>query len=131
MARIGTLALALFLAGCTGPREPVAATDRGEPAADRPPQDPKSTLARPDPALMHYDPASRTLTLYDLPDRDAQWMVATPENPLGEPVGAIHAFPDEVDVDRTAVFYTTTGGRPSPRVTLREVLTGERQAKVN
>ena len=39
-----------------------------------------------------------------------------------ELVNAVHQFMDEVDLAKVAVFYMTGTGQPSPRVTLREVL---------
>lgn len=120
----------LVTTGCDGSsRQPAAAAkaDADKAAkddADRPrlPADPTTKLPRPDPALIGYDPDTRTLVLYALPDPSAKWMLHVPDQPKGVPVTAVHQFMEEIDPDRVAVFYTTAAGLPSPRVTLREVL---------
>lgn len=129
--RAASILAAAGLAGCDAtPREPADPPVRADAGpASRPPQDPKSTVAKPDPVLIDYDLETRTLTLYDLPDRGGRWMLATPADAKGGPVNAVHRFIDEVDVDAVAVFYTTAAGHPSPRVRLREVLLARQQVK--
>jgi len=120
----------VFAAGCDGSaRRPAAGQAQAEAdkaatadsARARGPADPTAKVPKPDPALMGYDPDTRTLVLYHLPD-EGRWMLHLPDQPKGVPVNDVHRFMDEVDVDRVAVFYTTAAGQPSPRVTLREVL---------
>lgn len=130
--RAGRLARWAVLCGVCGfgcqpmPREPTVATAKS--ADERLPQDPKSTLPRPDAVLIRYDSDSRTLTLYDLPNRDATWMLATNRNLKGEPVPMIYWFGDEVDPSTIAVFYTTSTGQQSPRITLEEIRLAQHEA---
>ena len=93
-------------------------------AADRLrlPTDPTAKVPRPDADLIGYDPDTRTLVLYSLPDAASKWMLHLPDQVRGVPVNVVHQFMEEVDADKVAVFYTTAAGQPSPRVTLREVL---------
>ena len=130
-ASVAAAAGLTLAAGCDGSsRQPTAGRAKDEAdkaaAADvaraRPPADPTAKVPRPDPAMIGYDPDSRTLVLYPLPDAAARWMLHLPDQPKGIPVNTIHRFMDEVDVNVVAVFYTTPTGQPSPRVTLREVL---------
>ena len=109
-----------------------AEADRaGKADADRPRllTDPAAKVPRPDAARIGYDPDTRTLVLYALPDAAAKWMLHLPDQPLGVPVNTVHQFMGEVDTDRVAVSYTTAAGQPSPRVTLRDVITA-REARV-
>jgi hypothetical protein len=116
----------LFAIGCADStrRQPAVEVQVEAEGDDRPrlPTDPTAKLPKPDAARIHYDPNTRTLVLYDLPDAAAKWMLHVPEQSKGVPVNSIHQFMDEIDPDRVAVFYTTADGQPSPRVTLREVL---------
>ena len=126
VAALAAAAGLVLLPGCDdSSRQPAAAkADAGKADADRsrPAATPTSNVPKPDPARIAYDPASRTLTLYDLPDAAAKWMLHVPDQPKGVPVNAVHRFMDEIDPDRVAVFYTTPAGQASPRVSLREVL---------
>lgn len=114
-----------FATGCAdSTRQPAVVVQAEADDVDRPrlPTDPTAKLPKPDAARIDYDPNTRTLVLYDLPDAAAKWMLHVPEQSKGVPVNSIHQFMDEIDPDRVAVFYTTADGQPSPRVTLREVL---------
>src|SRR5437016_3795545 len=97
--------------GCDGSSRQPAAEAKADKAAaadaDRPrlPADPTAKVPKPDPALIGYDPATRTLVLYPLPDAAAKWMLHLPDQPKGVPVNTVHQFMDEVDPDRVAVFY--------------------------
>src|SRR5690242_2712357 len=79
---------------------------------------------KPDLTRLGFDPSSRTLTLYELPDRSARWMLVSPAAPAGVPVDREYKFPPEVDLDldQTTVFYTVPNRRPSPTVSLREII---------
>jgi hypothetical protein len=116
---IGSLGLAVALVamigvGCDrGPRDDVR-------AARLPGTSSKSTLPRPDAHRIRFDAASRTLSLYDLADDQARWMLAGPRTSQGEPVSSGHVFTSDVDLDRVSVFYTIRG-LASPALTLREV----------
>jgi hypothetical protein len=79
---------------------------------------------KPDLTRLGFDPSTRTLTLYELPDRSARWMLASPDAPTGVPVDREYNFPPEVDLDldRVSVFYTVPNRRPSPTVSLREIV---------
>lgn len=119
------LALAVLgaLAGCDGSRQTTEPSSSGTHSRARPPQDPNTKVPRPDAALIEYDVDTQTLVLYSLEDAGSRWMLYLPDQPKGVPVNAVHQFMDEVDLAKVAVFYITGTGQPSPRVTLREVLT--------
>ena len=116
-APYGLLAVcAAVLVGCdNGPRDSVALSKAPATAA-------KTTLPKPDAYRISYDAGSRTLSLYDLPDDQARWMITSPRNAKGEPVSNGHTFTSDIDLDSVSVFYTTHG-LASPTITLREVLT--------
>jgi hypothetical protein len=109
------------LAGCDAARPvvPTPATP-GDPAAPAP-QPGRPAAEKPDLARLGFDPPTRTLRLYDLPDRGGRWLLATPDRPDGTPVSGTVRLPADLDVDAASVFYTVPDRRPSPRVTLREV----------
>ena len=95
----------------------------------RPPSDslhppaPRTQPVKPDLTRMTYDPANRTLTLYELPDRSAKWVVSLPMERKEVPVDAQYQFPPGVDFDpdQVTVFFTVPNRLPSPAVTLREI----------
>jgi hypothetical protein len=62
--------------------------------------------------------------VYDLPDRQARWMLTLPTAPMGVPVDREYQFPPgmELDLDEVSVFYTVPNSRPSQAVSLREIL---------
>ena len=130
---IGGALLVVGTACESRPRDPVAVASKRDPNAPLPglPQDPKSTVPRPDPAMIDFNVETNTLTLYDLPDRDASWMLVTGWNAKGEPIGMTHWFMDEVDEEATFLFYTTKTGTDSPRITLRDVRNARRDDLVN
>jgi hypothetical protein len=97
-----------------------ATADAGHPRVTT---DPTARVPKPDAALIGYDPDTRTLVLYPLPDAAAKWVLHLPDHPRGVPVNTVHKFMEEIDPDRVAVSYTTSTGQSSPRVTLREVIT--------
>ncbi|CAN5531689.1 hypothetical protein BH11PLA2_BH11PLA2_39170 [soil metagenome] len=118
--RFGLLAVlsTVMLTGCdSAPRDTAQVTGHPATAAATP------TLARPDAYRIGYDPATRILSLYELPDDQVRWMISSQRNLKGEPVNNGYTFASEVDLDNVAVFYTTARGQSSPRITLREVLT--------
>ena len=86
---------------------------------------------KPDLTRLGFDPSTRTLTLYDLPEQSSRWMLASPAAPGGVPVDREYQFPPDVDLDldRVAIFYTVPNSRPSPTVSLREIIDA-REARV-
>jgi hypothetical protein len=131
MRVVATFAAAGFAlsTGCgDSSRQPAAEAkaDAAQAVADadrlRMPTDPTAKVPRPDADLIAYDPDTRTLVLYPLPDAASKWMLHLPDQPRGVPVNAVHQFMEEVDADKVAVFYTTAAGQSSPRVTLRDIL---------
>lgn len=142
------LSLAAATAGCDAARPPDTVS-RGEPdfrppstaparpdpaGPDRPDRTRDGTDARPvaiqtrqppkpDLARLRFDPATRTLELYELPGTDARWMLLSPAAARGVPVDQKYQFPagTDLDLERVAVFYVANG-RPSPAVTLQEIL---------
>jgi hypothetical protein len=86
---------------------------------------------KPDLTRLGFDPSSRTLTLYELPEESSRWMLASPAAPGGVPVDREYKFPPDLDLDldRVHVFYTVPNSRPSPSVSLREIIDA-REARV-
>ena len=86
---------------------------------------------KPDLTRLGFDPSTRTLTLYELPEQSGRWMLTSPAAPVGVPVDREYKFPPEanLDLDRVAVFYTVPNRRPSPTVSLREIIDA-REARV-
>jgi len=89
---------------------------------------PPATLAqapKPDLGRLTYDPGQRKLTLYDLPTPSARWMIVVPPSPAAVPVvDSEYEFPARMNFDpnQVTVFYTVPNRRPSPSVTLREIV---------
>ncbi len=126
-------AVASWAVGCdTSRRQPAddspSATASTEAAHPSPEHLAPVTLAqapKPDLGRLTYDPAHRKLTLYDLPDRTARWMIVVPPSTSAVPVvDSEYEFPPMVslDPDQVTVFYTVPNRRPSPSVTLREIV---------
>jgi hypothetical protein len=128
-----SLLAAAALGGCEPARTPDT-HGRGEPRTEAPPSTGTSRLdplaisnprrtPKPDLTRLRFDPSTRTLELYELAGKDSRWMLSTPSDPRGVPVDRVHQFPSMMDLDleRVAVFYVI-GGRPSPAVTLQEIL---------
>lgn len=131
LALAGSL-FAVALAGCDAPpADPVPALPATQtPGADAP-RSPESApppatpqAARPDVTRLAYHADKRTLTLYPLAERSGRWMLAVPGRPRGVPVDGEYEFPPSMDfdLDQVRVFYTVADRRPSPAVTLREIL---------
>jgi hypothetical protein len=79
-------------------------------------------LPPPEAEKIEYNPDTRTLTFYDLPD--ARWVVYHPGDRLPVPAGPEHRLPRGVDPDKTVVYYTREGGHRSESVTLRQIQDG-------
>ncbi|MGL4421789.1 MAG: hypothetical protein ACRCZF_14065 [Gemmataceae bacterium] len=82
----------------------------------------QNKVPRPELSLIEYDTESRTLILYDLNEENARWMLVMPGQSMGIPVNAIHQFQDDVEPDLIQIFFTTSAGLASPRVSLGEIL---------
>ncbi len=139
MTRLVPLAVAALAVGWAGigcDARPQEATPEVHPPAEpasvppRPGPDPLHTPAprpqatRPDLGKINYDAGTRTLSVYELPDRSARWMLATPNAPMGLPIDRDYQFPMgmELDLDSVSLFYTVPNSRPSLPVSLREIL---------
>ena len=122
---------ALALVGCdASPRGSTADTRGPDVLAVRAqPESPalpptQQESAKPDVARLGYDAARRTLRVYELPERSARWMLTLPGSPMGVPVDGEYEFPANVecDLDQVVLFYTLPNRRPSPGVSLREIV---------
>jgi len=122
---------ALALVGCDASPRGSTADTRGQeaPPLRALPESPdvsptRQESARPDVARLGYDAARRTLTVYELPERSARWMLTLPGAPMGVPVDGEYEFPATVDcdLDQVVLFYTLPNHRPSPGVSLREIV---------
>jgi hypothetical protein len=118
------LALAV-LSGC-GTNEPRPADEPAPPTVppaeltqrDRPDKG-TAKLAPPATDQIEYDKTERTLRFYELPG-SARWMVQVPGAPAS-PAAGTHRLPPGVDPDQTIVYYSTPGGQPSSKVSLRQI----------
>ena len=126
---LGTLTLTLV--GCeASPRGAPAAGHAPEPLAIRtPPDSPAAPVtqresAKPDVTRLTYDAARRTLRVYELAEPSARWLLTLPGAPMGVPVDGEYEFPATVDcdLDQVVLFYTVPNHRPSPGVSLREIV---------
>jgi len=136
MARtLPLIALAAWLGGTGCDARPKESTAEVRPtvetaAAPRPGADPlnipvpRAQPTKPDIAKITYDRGNRKLAVYDLPDPSARWMLTTPTVPMGLPIEREYQFPPgmELDLDSVSIFYTVPNCRPSPTVSLREIL---------
>jgi hypothetical protein len=91
-------------------------------ASDVPPT--RFDSAKPDVHRLGYDAGKRKLRVYELPDRAGQWMLTLPGAPMGVPVDGEYELPAnlECDLGQVVLFYTLPNRRPSPGVTLREIV---------
>ena len=124
-------AAALALAGCeTSPRGTTADTRGPEVLALRVPPDApalsptQQESAKPDVTRLGYDAVRRTLRVYELPEKAARWVLTVPGAPMGVPVDGEYEFPANIDcdLDQVVLFYTVPNHRPSPGVSLREIV---------
>ena len=127
----GLTTLSITLAGCeASPRSASADAHAPEALAVRtPPELPAVPVtpqesAKPDVARLAYDPARRTLRVYDLAEPAARWVLTLPGAPMGVPVDGEYEFPanPDCDLDQVVLFYTVPNHRPSPGVSLREIV---------
>lgn len=121
--------LTLTLSAVVGAGCDSTPTDRpppARPAADAAPSrghpDVRTGTPRPDPKRLSYDPATFTLTVYEMPGVPAQWMVRTGGQRAGVPIPRTHRFAAPVRTDSTSVFYAVPNGGTSDPVTLRDIL---------
>jgi hypothetical protein len=106
------------LAGCARV-EPPTAESAAAPAA-REPLDPRPVLPPPEPDKFGYNPATRTLTFYELPE-SARWFVHVAGTRFDVAAGPEHRLPEWADPDEVKVYYFRPGGRQSVAVTLRQI----------
>src|SRR5262249_22813169 len=118
-------------AGCDAPREPAGEIRTPTASADTPHPAPepiapatRAQAPKPEVGRITFDPTTRRLTLYELSDRSARWMIVSAAAATPVPVDREHDFPPGMDIDleHTTVFYTIPNRRPSPAVSLREIL---------
>jgi hypothetical protein len=135
MARLVLAASAAWAAASGCDAQPRATSTEVRTAPTRPGDEfvraPAPQPTKPDLTRLGFDPSTRTLTLYELPEESGRWMLASPAAPAGVPVDREYKFPPEadLDLDRVAVFYTVANRRPSPTVSLREIIDA-REARV-
>ena len=90
---------------------------------------PAAAQAGPDPAGVR--PEHPDADPVRVAGESGRWMLTSPNAPVGVPVDREYKFPPEadLDLDRVAVFYTVPNRRPSPTVSLREIIDA-REARV-
>lgn len=128
---IVVVAAAVAAAGCDASPRGGAVADADSQlvsptARTEPPHGPgrRDQPSAPDVTRLSFDPSTRTLRLYDLPEKSARWMLKLPAAPGGVPVDGAYQFPMDADLDPAgvAVYYTLPNRRPSPGVSLQEVM---------
>jgi hypothetical protein len=115
---IGCAALA-GLTGCGSGHDGASAGGGGQP---RPAEQLAAgpLLPAPDPGRIEYNPTTRTLTFYELPE-SGRWMIQRPGDQYPVPAGPEHKLPVGTDPDRTYVHYVRPGGQQSWTVSLRTI----------
>jgi hypothetical protein len=100
----------------------VGCGSNGSPADNtaREPLDPRPTLPPPEPDRFAYNPATHTLTFYELPD-SARWIVSEPGTRFATPAGPEHRVPAWADPGDIQVYYFRPGGKKSVPITLRQI----------
>jgi hypothetical protein len=123
--------LALVLVGCeASPRAAAPDTAVPETPAIRPTTETPVVSAtrhdsgKPDVTRLEFDANRRMLKVYPLEERTARWMLSMPGLPMGVPVSTEYELPAslECDFDQVMLFYTLPNRRPSPGVSLREII---------
>lgn len=124
MTRTRTLAAlaAGLVAGCdsTPSDRPDLIRSAEAPATGNP--DVRTGTPKPDPKKLAFDPATNTLTVYDLPAAKAQWMVRASGDRAGVPIAQTHRFASPVNASTVRVFYAVPNGGTSAPVTLQDIL---------
>lgn len=133
-SRVLLVAVAVWWAGgCdTSQRQPadtspssIVSPDSPHPTPDPIPPATLAQAPKPDLGRLAYDPSQRKLTLYALPTPSARWMILVPPATAAVPVvDSEYEFPAMMSFDpnQVTVFYTVPNRRPSPSVTLREIV---------
>lgn len=122
-------AVAALAVGCDStppdrPEPPRPTADAAPPTRGNP--DVRTGTPKPDPARLTYDPATATLTVYDLPGVPAQWMVRTGGQRAGVPIPRTHQFAAPVRAETVSVFYAVPNGGTSDPVTLQDIIEAHR-----
>ena len=78
--------------------------------------------------MVKYDENSSTLSLYELPQKGARWMVSTPSEPSGVPVPRVYTFKRKLDPRAVSLFFTVPSGGVSGHISLQEVLDSQKAA---
>jgi hypothetical protein len=128
-----TLTFGAALSGCNSQPQSNA-TDRGhadahadsQPTGSTP--NPRVRLERPSVSMVKYDADSATISLYELPDQGARWMVSTPTEPNGVPVPRVYKFKGKLDPRQVSLFFTVPSGGVSGHVSLQEILDAQKGA---
>lgn len=128
-----TITLSTALVGCNSQPQSNA-TDRGhtDAHADSQPTgrtpNPRVRIERPSVSLVKFDETSATLSLYELPEKGARWMVSTPSEPNGVPVPRVYKFKGKLDPRSVSLFFTVPSGGVSGHVSLQDVLDAQKSA---
>lgn len=77
-------------------------------------------LPAPDPERIEYNPDTRTLSFYELPEA-GRWMIHRSGDPAAVPAGPEHRLPDAASIDKSYVYYVRPGGQSSRTVTVRTI----------
>jgi len=119
------------VSGCNS--EPQSnATDRGHADAHSESQpsgrtpNPRVRVGRPEVSMVKYDQVTGKLSLYELQENGARWMVSTPNEPNGVPVPRVYQFKGKLDPRQVSVFFTVPSGGVSGQLTLQEILDAQK-----
>src|SRR4051812_2748308 len=105
------LALGAALAGCnsqpqSNSTERAHTDPRVESQATGRTPNPRVRADRPEVSMVKFDETSSTLSLYELPEKGARWMVSTPTEPNGVPVPRVYKFKGKLDPRQVSLFFT-------------------------
>jgi hypothetical protein len=120
--------MGLVAAGCDS--QPTAQVG-DTPSTKIPVQEPNDARVRapkPDTTRLAFDETTQVLSLYDLPENGACWMVALPAEPRGVPVQGDFRFSKPADPKTVSVFYTLPQGGMSNPVSLQEIVDAKKTA---
>jgi hypothetical protein len=89
---------------------------------------PRVRVGRPEVTMVKFDEATGKLSLYELPEQGARWMVSTPNEPNGVPVPRVYQLKGKLDPRHVSVFFTVPSGGVSGQLSLQEILESQKGA---
>jgi hypothetical protein len=121
------------LAGCNSqPPSESAERNHADAHAESQPTgrtpNPRVRVGRPEVTMVKFDETTGKLSLYELPEQGARWMVSTPSEPNGVPVPRVYQIKGKLDPRHVSVFFTVPSGGVSGHLSLEEILVAQKGA---